>query len=279
MALAGHQDEDATLIGPFGVRTDAAEAAEFAAALGLGMSPASIPLTFPIRWLALPGVRAAIEAAIGTPHSVHAAQTFHYDANVEPNRDYAFRVAIVHERTPSQRLVVRGTATDSDDRCVLRLETVLYRTKAVSAAVGSNEYEARTGSLQNIDIGPVEMPHAERYAAAAHDHNRLHSDPDFARSLGLDGPIVHGMMLMGLFQKALSQWRQDSPVSRLSAMFIRPVPLGSRLIIGGRIVSPAEPKGARGQIIRLFVCNERNQIACIGEASIRRDHPSGLTSS
>lgn len=279
MALAAQQGENTALIGPFSVRTDAAEAAEFAAALGLRTRPGSIPLTFPIRWLALPAVHAAIEAAIGTPHPVHASQTFHYETNVEPDRDYAFRVAIAHDRATSPRLVVRGTVSDSADRCVLRLETVLFPTMAVSTAAVPNEYGARAGSLPTVEIGPLNLPDAERYAAVSQDHNRLHTDTDFARSLGLDGPIVHGMMMMGMFERVLLEWQLDAPVARLSAIFTRPIPLGSRLVIGGRIVSPVEQKKERGKIVRLFVCNQRNQIACVGEASMRLDRSPNLTSS
>lgn len=36
------------------------------------------------------------------------------------------------------------------------------------------------------------------YAEASGDHNPIHLDDEFARSVGLPGVIAHGMLLMGL---------------------------------------------------------------------------------
>jgi acyl dehydratase len=36
------------------------------------------------------------------------------------------------------------------------------------------------------------------YAAASGDHNPIHLDDDFARSVGLPGVIAHGMLQMGI---------------------------------------------------------------------------------
>jgi acyl dehydratase len=267
MAHQAHQSDDSVLIGPIGVRADAAEAAEFAAALRLAIPPGSVPLTFPMRWLALAPVREAMESLIGA-HPVHASQTFNFADRIKADCDYTLHIDIRQQHAPSRRLVVRSSVTNQDDRAVVQFETVLLPTAAISAAPIPNEYEAGSGFLPDIDVGPIEEAQAARYAAAAHDDGRLHCDPDFARSIGLDGPIVHGMLMMGLFQKALSEWQVGSHISRLFALFARPVPIGSRLVISGRIVSPSKAKGAERQIVRLFVRTERNQIACIGEATV-----------
>ena len=36
------------------------------------------------------------------------------------------------------------------------------------------------------------------YAEASGDHNPIHLDDEFARSVGLPGVIVHGMLQMGI---------------------------------------------------------------------------------
>lgn len=265
MALEAPETGDSVLLGSLGVQTDAAAIAEFAAALGL--PPGSIPLTFPIRWLALPHVRAAIEGAIGL-WPVHASQAFNFAAGLAANRDYALRTSIRQHRVPSHRIVVRSSVTGDDGRAIVQFETVLLPTSALSAAPMPNEYEPGGSSLADIEVGPIDTAQAARYAAATFDDSRLHSDPEFARSIGLDGPIVPGMLMMGLFQKALSEWAVGSYVSRLFSLFTQPVPVGSRLIISGRIVTPSKSKGADKQIIRLFVRTERDQVACIGEATL-----------
>ena len=42
------------------------------------------------------------------------------------------------------------------------------------------------------------------YAEASGDHNPIHLDDDFARSVGLPGLIAHGMLQMGLLATVAS---------------------------------------------------------------------------
>jgi acyl dehydratase len=44
------------------------------------------------------------------------------------------------------------------------------------------------------------LPH--RYAGASGDFNPIHIDPEFAKSVGLPGNILHGLYSMGLVAKA-----------------------------------------------------------------------------
>ena len=47
------------------------------------------------------------------------------------------------------------------------------------------------------------LPH--RYAGASGDFNPIHVDPEFAKSVGLPGNILHGLYGMGLVAKAAAQ--------------------------------------------------------------------------
>ena len=44
------------------------------------------------------------------------------------------------------------------------------------------------------------LPH--RYAGASGDFNPIHIDPEFAKSVGLPGNILHGLYMMGLVARA-----------------------------------------------------------------------------
>ncbi len=44
-----------------------------------------------------------------------------------------------------------------------------------------------------------------RYAGASGDFNPIHIDPEFAKSVGLPGNILHGLYSMGLVAKAAAQ--------------------------------------------------------------------------
>jgi acyl dehydratase len=43
------------------------------------------------------------------------------------------------------------------------------------------------------------------YAEASGDHNPIHLDEDFARSVGLPGVIAHGMLQMGILATAAAE--------------------------------------------------------------------------
>ena len=47
------------------------------------------------------------------------------------------------------------------------------------------------------------------YAAASGDHNRIHWDERFARSVGLPDVIAHGMWTMGAAAELVARWAGD----------------------------------------------------------------------
>jgi acyl dehydratase len=54
------------------------------------------------------------------------------------------------------------------------------------------------------------------YAEASGDHNPIHLDDDFARSVGLPGVIAHGMLQMGLLARVAGD---PGRLRRLSCRF------------------------------------------------------------
>jgi len=111
-------------IGPIPVRTTAADVEAFRASIfGAG---AAVPLTFPMRWLALPAIAAAVaellQGADWVP--VHEAQSFDYDRPLTMDENYVMTVDI--EASPaSPRLTLKASiATPRAELCV-RVETVL----------------------------------------------------------------------------------------------------------------------------------------------------------
>ena len=66
------------------------------------------------------------------------------------------------------------------------------------------------------------------YRIASGDHNRVHSDPSFARAAGFDRPILMGLGTLGFAGRALLEAVCDGDPARLRA-------------IEGRFASPAYP--------------------------------------
>lgn len=65
-----------------------------------------------------------------------------------------------------------------------------------------------------------------RYAGASGDFNQIHYSDHFARELGLDGVIAHGMLTMGTAITGLLEELGDPSLLReYSTRFTKPVPV------------------------------------------------------
>jgi acyl dehydratase len=97
------------------------------------------------------------------------------------------------------------------------------------------------GSLAVGDLLPelervVSREDVKSYADASGDQNPLHQDDVFARSVGFDSIIAHGMFTMGHMASCASAWMGESgQITRISAQFRAPVMIGERIVAGGRV--------------------------------------------
>lgn len=74
------------------------------------------------------------------------------------------------------------------------------------------------------------------YADASGDHNPLHQDDGFARSVGFPGIIAHGMFTMAHLSSCLVAWLGDpGGLRRLRVQFRAPVFLGETIVTGGSV--------------------------------------------
>src|SRR3954465_5086674 len=75
-------------------------------------------------------------------------------------------------------------------------------------------------SLPELRVTPDKyLPH--RYAGASGDFNPIHTDPEFAKSVGLPGVILHGLYSMAQVARAHTEAAGGDPRSlkRLSVQF------------------------------------------------------------
>ncbi len=111
---------------------------------------------------------------------------------------------------------------------------------AASAALGS----ARVGD----EIAPlsrtVTQEQINAYADASGDHNPIHVDPEFARSVGLPGTIAHGFLDMAILTEAVARWAGGyDPVASLACRFSKPLLPGETVTCTGRVVEIDESTG------------------------------------
>lgn len=113
-------------IGTFAVRGTSAEAELFRAATGLPGGGATLPLSFPMRWLAAREIRVALTALVGHGDVVlvHESQSFSYAGPLQVDQSYELRLSMRRERAPD-RLILDGAITDADGRDCAQVETIL----------------------------------------------------------------------------------------------------------------------------------------------------------
>lgn len=76
-----------------------------------------------------------------------------------------------------------------------------------------------------------------RYAGASDDYNPIHYDDEAARSFGLPGVIVHGMLNMGLIARWIMEeaFRGDARLEQYSVRFRQMVQPNRELAVTGKV--------------------------------------------
>jgi meromycolic acid (3R)-3-hydroxyacyl-[acyl-carrier protein] dehydratase HadB len=118
----------------------------------------------------------------------------------------------------------------------------------------------------------VRREDAEAYAEVSGDRNPLHRDDAFARSVGFDGVIAHGMFTMGHMAACVGAWAGDpEAVTTISAQFRATVGMGEELVAGGAV--RALDATTRTAVLDLWVRVDRDEDVAWpikrGEATVR----------
>jgi acyl dehydratase len=81
------------------------------------------------------------------------------------------------------------------------------------------------------------LPH--RYAGASGDFNPIHIDPEFAKGVGLPGNILHGLYMMGLVARAVTDAVGGDPkaLKRLSVQFRGMGAPETEIVVSGAVKS------------------------------------------
>ena len=98
---------------------------------------------------------------------------------------------------------------------------------AIGQQISSSEYLLTRDSLV-------------RYAGASGDFNPIHYRDDFAKSVGLDGVLAHGMLTMGVAAQVAADWVGDAGrIIDYGVRFTKPVWVdavdGAVLVVTGKI--------------------------------------------
>jgi acyl dehydratase len=120
--------------------------------------------------------------------------------------------------------------------------------------------------LPGLVVAAITQAQVDAYVDASGDHNPLHHDLDLARSVGLAGIPVPGMLIMAQLAQCAIRWPRCADVVRVSARFVSPVFVGNGIEVGGRVVAADE---ASGDVILRLTAKQNGKIAVLGEARVR----------
>ena len=90
----------------------------------------------------------------------------------------------------------------------------------------------------------VPQTQIDAYAEASGDHNPIHVDAEFARSVGLPGAIAHGLLEMGILAEALTRWAGGTGLLQsLQVRFSKPLVAGDTITCTGTVAAVDEAEG------------------------------------
>jgi acyl dehydratase len=115
----------------------------------------------------------------------------------------------------------------------------------------------------------VTQDQIDAYAEASGDHNPIHVDPEFARSVGLPGTIAHGLLDMGILTEAVARWAGGyERVASVACRFSKPLLPGETVTCTGRVVDIQESTGLATLEVEA-VSSSGERVLTNGRATVR----------
>ena len=106
-----------------------------------------------------------------------------------------------------------------------------------------------------------------RYAGASGDFNPIHYRDDFAKAVGLDGVLAHGMLTMGAAVQVAVDWIGDSgKVIDYGVRFTKPVFVDARTGADVLVVGKIGAIDLENNTVRIDLSASSAEVAVLGKA-------------
>lgn len=115
-----------------------------------------------------------------------------------------------------------------------------------------------------LAVGPISPETVRQFSLTQRDFNPIHVSAAAAQAAGFNGPIVHGVFIIGQFERLIRSWQAMDIVS-LQGRFLRPVSVGAVLVLSGRVLQKMDDALS----LRLLAKDEGGSLVAIGEARLR----------
>jgi len=126
-------------------------------------------------------------------------------------------------------------------------------------------------TIEPTYFGPIKIEHLSRYASASGDFNKIHTDLDAAREVGLPGIIAHGMLSAGLLAERAVQfmkpWQEEWKLHSFQTRFKGMVFLEDTVGLSGAVKSVSE----EGLRLDLVAKNQRGETVTTATAMYRKN--------
>lgn len=97
--------------------------------------------------------------------------------------------------------------------------------------------------LPELVKGPVSETQLVRYSGASGDFNPIHTVPSVAQSVGLEGIIAHGMLIMAFGGQLLTGWAGAGSVRQYKVRFSGMTRPSETVICRGQVTEKVEHDG------------------------------------
>ena len=106
------------------------------------------------------------------------------------------------------------------------------------------------------------------FAGASGDHNPIHIDIDFAKSVGMDDVFAHGMLGMAYLGRFLTSIADQSNIRSYTVRFSSITQVGAKLKCTGKVKEITDTSAERLMKIELSATDQNNDVKLIGDAVI-----------
>ena len=136
-----------------------------------------------------------------------------------------------------------------------------------------------TIQLANLQEGDTLAPYSKaaisrvqlaQYAGSSGDLNPLHLDDDFAKEVGLDGAIAHGMLIMGfLGEYVMKIASTEGKVVNLKMRFGKMTFPGDEIECSGVVKQTFELNGKQHIELELYATKDTGDVVGTGSATLQ----------
>ncbi len=123
-------------------------------------------------------------------------------------------------------------------------------------------------SIPDLVHGPITRTELALFAGASGDHNPIHLDDAAAQAGGLPGVIVHGMLMMAILGRMLTEQVSQSQVRRFSNRFAAMAVPGDTITCRGVVTEKRELDGETLIDLDVNAANQDGAVLLKGSATL-----------